>query len=156
MNTNTMHDPDIELRSVLDALETCLAIPIVAGELDEWSDQVHAAWAAADVQIERQLTQLHPKQFKQIAKEDPELSAQVEKLKAEDEALEAERSRLARLVDETARLAPLVEPHEQKFNESTAQLVNGGIAFIGRFKKQQVALGTWFQEAFNRDRGVAD
>jgi hypothetical protein len=149
-------DPDGELRAALDTFETSLAIPIISGELANWSQQVQSAWQKANDQILRQLADLHPKQLKQIAKEDPELSAQVEKLKTEDAALEAGRASLDRVVDELGRVAPLVGADERKATDCAAMLVENGIVFVGRFKKQQVAVDTWFQEAFTRDRGVAD
>jgi hypothetical protein len=149
-------DPESILRAALDAFETSLAVPIVAGELDEWSQQVRTAWAEASAEVHRQLTQLHPAQLKQIAKEDPELSTQVDLLRAEDAALEEDRACLDGVIERLARLVPMVEPNERIFHEYHAQLQKDGVDFITRVKKQQVALQTWFQEAFNRDRGVAD
>jgi len=35
-------------------------------------------------------------------------------------------------------------------------LVDDGIEFITRMRKQEAAVQAWFVEAFTRDRGVAD
>lgn len=150
--TDTEHD----LRAALDEFETSLAIPVVSGELDAWSQQVRAAWAKVSAQVQRHLTQLHPKQLKQIGQEDPELLTQVDNMQAEDAALEEGRVCLDGIIERLARLAPKVEPDERKFHEYQAQLQKDGVDFLSRVKKQQVAMQTWFQEAFNRDRGVAD
>jgi hypothetical protein len=149
-------DPEHDLRAALDAFETSLAIPVVSGELDAWSQQVRTTWAEASEQVDLHLSELHPKQFKQIAKEDPELLSQVDNMKAEDAALAGCQASINRLVEELSKLAPAVEPDERKFHEYNARLIKDGIEFVGRVKKQQVGVRTWFQEAFNRDRGVAD
>jgi hypothetical protein len=150
------NDPDAVLKESLDAFETSLATPIVSGELDVWADQVRTAWAEAEPLIKRQLTHWHPKQCQEIIEQDPGLATEVEKLGAEDAALEAERACLGRLVAEVSRVAPIVEPDERKVTDGQTRLVDKGIAFVARLKKQQVAVRTWFQEAFNRDRGTVD
>ena len=47
MNTNKIASPEAELKSALDAFETCLVRPIVSGELSPWIDEVQKAWAEA-------------------------------------------------------------------------------------------------------------
>jgi hypothetical protein len=117
---------------------------------------VRAAWTEVDPLINRQLTELHPAECKEILQMDPELSAEVEKLTAEDAVLVKEHKSLGRFIAELSQVAPLVEPDERKVKDGPAKLVDTGIAFVARLKKQQVVLRTWFQEAFNRDRGTAD
>jgi hypothetical protein len=35
-------------------------------------------------------------------------------------------------------------------------LIDEGLTFIARVRKQATAIQTWFVEAFNRDRGAVD
>jgi hypothetical protein len=149
-------DPDRELRTALDGFETSLATPIVSGELEVWSAEVSAIWAKLSPLVQQQLVHLHPKQFDEITKQDPELFAHVDKLRIEDASLEETRSCLDENVSRLAKLAPLVEPDERKFNDLHAKLRKDGVDFANRVKQQQVAVQTWYMEAFNRDRGVAD
>ncbi len=149
-------NPDGDLRDALDAFETSLDLPVVAGELDTWCEQVQAAWNVADPQLHRHLTQLHPRQLREIVEADAALASEVDKLEHEGEALERDRSAIGRLVEELAAVAPRVEPDERKFADQTQRLMQLGVAFVARIKKQQVAIEAWYQEAFNRDHGVVD
>jgi hypothetical protein len=152
----TATDFDRELKAELEAFETSLATPVVSGELAVWSDHVREAWAKLSLRVHDDVATQHVRQFDEITTQDSELFAQVDKLKAEDEALEAQRQSLDQLVGRLANLAPLVEPDEGKFHAFMAQLQKDGVDFVSRVRKQLVAVQTWYVEAFNRDRGVAD
>ena len=145
-----------ELRSSLESLETSLATPIVSGELSAWANQVGSAWADTRPRVRNQLVHAHQKQYEEITSQDPELFARVEKLKAEDAALEEQIESFNRLVDRLADLAPLAEPDERKFHALVEELQKRGVELITRMRRQLVAVQTWYQEAFIRDRGVAD
>jgi hypothetical protein len=152
----TTNNTDNDLRGALETFETSLATPIVSGELTVWSDHVRAAWTRLLPLVRKQLTKLHPKQYDEITGQDPELFAQIDKLKAEDAALDECSRGLDQTTERVAKLAPLVEPDERKFSEHMAHLQKHGTEFVARVRKQQVAVQTWYQEAFVRDRGVAD
>jgi hypothetical protein len=145
-----------DLKDALDAFETALMTPVVSGELAVWGDQVRDAWATLTPIVERQVSRLHPKQYEEMTRQDPELFTHVDNLKAEDAAIRDEQQKLAQLIDRLANLAPLVEPDERKFNDLQAHLRKDGIAFVARVRTQQVALETWYLEAFHRDRGYVD
>ena len=149
-------NPDRKLRIALEAFETSLATPIVSGELAPWSEQVQRVWAELCPLVQYQVTALHPKQFQEITDQDPELFAQVDNMKAEDAHLEENRKSLDQLIQRLANLAPLVEPDERRFHDYMAQLQKEAIDYMARVKKQLVAVQTWYVEAFNRDRGIAD
>ena len=149
-------DRENGLRDALEAFETALATPLVSGELEAWIDQVRKTWSELSTQINHQSVQLHPRQYQQISSEDPELIPQVDKLKTEDQAIERDRQGLSRRVRGIAQHAPNIEPDEEKVKRHISQLIDDGITFVGRTRKQEVAVETWFVEAFNRDRGVAD
>jgi hypothetical protein len=145
-----------QLRNAIEEFETSLMTPIVSGELAAWSDQVRNSWTKLCPKIENQLSTLHPKQYQQIAKEDPELLSQVERMKAEDQAIEEQLQKLNHLIRRLTDVAPKAEPDERKATQPNSQLVDDGIALLNRMKKQEIAVRTWYMEAFNRDRGVAD
>jgi hypothetical protein len=145
-----------EFRAALDQLETSLSTPIVAGELVDWAKVVQDSWQNASDQICRQLTDVHPRQYQEMADADPEMLACVEKLQAEDREIDEERDSFHRHLARVVEHAPKFERDEEKIRDYTTSLIDAGLALIQRARKQEVALQTWFVEAFNRDRGVAD
>jgi seryl-tRNA synthetase len=149
-------DPGNGLRGALEAFETALATPIVSGELETWIDQVRKAWSEVSTHVHDRSTRIHPQEYEQITNKDPELIPQVQKLKAEDQSIERDRQAMNRRIHTIAQRVPNVEPDEEKIKRHVTQLIDDGIAFVGRTRKQEVAAQTWFVEAFNRDRGVAD
>ena len=66
---NTTHELD-EFRATLDSLETALNTPIVAGELADWTQVVGEAWSGAAEQVSRQIEDIHPHQFDEMADAD--------------------------------------------------------------------------------------
>jgi predicted nuclease with TOPRIM domain len=152
MNTSYQES---ELRAALTAFETSLHTPIVSGELAEWTKQVEKSWVNVVAQVRHCSEQLHPRQYQQIAKEDPELLPRIDQLKAEDEAINQEQESLDKVIVRLAEHLPKLEPDEEKARKHIDQMVSDGITFVGRVRKHDVAVQTWFGEAFNRDRGVA-
>jgi hypothetical protein len=145
-----------ELKTALSAFETSLETPVVSGELTEWLDAVKQAWAELSAKVHYQAKHDHPRQYEQMSKEDPELLPRVEQLQAEDAAIEQDREKLNQLVSRTTAHAPKLEPDEEKAQHHTKKLIDDGMAFVTRVRKQEVAIQTWFVEAFNRDLGTAD
>jgi hypothetical protein len=145
-----------ELKDAITAFETSLATPLVSGELAEWSESVRKCWGEASAQIHYHVKQLHPRQYDQIAKEDPELLPRVEQLQVEDQAIEQDREKLNQTVRRTTEHAPKLEPDEGKAEQHTKKLVEEGMSLVARVRKHEVAIQTWFVEAFNRDRGAVD
>lgn len=145
-----------ELKATLSAFETSLATPVVSGELAEWVGAVEKSWAEASAQVHYEIRHRHPRQYEQMSKEDPELLPRVEQLQGEDAAIEQEREKLSHTVARTAQHVPKLEPDEERAQQHTKKLVDEGMAFIARVRKQEVAIQTWFVEAFNRDRGAVD
>ncbi len=154
--TTTHAESESSLRSSLERLEDCLLSPVVSGELTSWVDEVRHVWADAAAQIREHVEALHPRQYDEISAADPELLPLTEKLQAEDAELAEQCEEYARSIQRFAEHAPKFEPDEEKIAEHTRVLVDEGIQFITRVRKQEAALQTWFVEAFTRDRGVAD
>src|SRR5688572_9124599 len=78
-------DPQHDLKTALSDFEVNLVRPIVSGELTAWLEDVKRSWEDASVQVHYHLKHLHPRQYDEIAKQDPELLPRLELLKAEDE-----------------------------------------------------------------------
>jgi hypothetical protein len=145
-----------ELRTALAAFETSLSTPIVSGELAAWMSEVQESWEEASAQIQNNVSHLHPRQFEEIAEQDQELLPQIEQLKAEDEAIQLEHERISQMIARDAQHVPKLEPDEGKAQKHVQNLIDEGIAFVTRVRKQEVAVETWLVEAFNRDRGAGD
>jgi len=152
----THTEPELELQASLARFETCLETPVVAGELIGWTDALQGAWSGLSAQVRQHLTELHPRLYQQISNQDPELLPRTEKLQAEDTGIAQDRAVFDRLLQHFVEHTPRFEPDEEKIANHTRSLVSKGIALVNRVRKQEVAVQTWFVEAFTRDRGVAD
>jgi hypothetical protein len=147
---------EAELREALASFETSIATPIISGELPDWVDKIQKAWSEASAQVHYHVKHLHPRQYQEISNEDPALFQQIELLKAEDEAIEQEREKLNQSVTRVATHVPKLEPDEAKANNYVQALIDEAMTFIMRARKQEVAVQTWYVEAFNRERGGGD
>jgi hypothetical protein len=145
-----------DLRAALMSFETSVATPIVSGELPDWVDKLRKSWLEASAQVHYHAKHLHPRQYQEISNEDPALFQQIELLKAEDDAIERDREKLTQSVTRIAELVPKLEPDEGKANRHIQTLIDEALAFVIRARKQEVAVQTWFVEAFNRERGGGD
>jgi hypothetical protein len=166
MATNTKHqlnrerdppaNPELELKAALDAFERSLETPIVSGELSPWLVDVQKTCSEAAAQTHFHTKHLHARQYEEIAKQDPELLPRLDLLKAEDTAIEQERDQLNQTMARIAQHAANFEPDEEKSHKFTKSLIDDGLAFVARVRKQSVAVQTWYIEAFDRDRGSVD
>src|SRR5689334_7083506 len=147
---------DDGLKTALTAFETSLLTPTVSGELSSWLEQVQKTWEEASAQIHYHLKHLHPRQYEEIAKQDPELLPRLDQLRAEDDCIEQQRSQLSQSIGRVGQHAPKLEPDEEKAQKYVKSVVDGGTAFLIQVRKQEVAVQTWYVEAFNRDGGAVD
>jgi hypothetical protein len=155
----TMHETNNtqnDLKIALANFETSLVTPIVSGDMTAWIEEVQKVWAEASAQIHYHIKHLHPRQYDEIGNQDPELLPRIELLKAEDEAIEQQREQIASAVGRVAQHVPKLEPDEEKAQKHTKSLVDDGTGFLSRIRKQEVAVQTWYVEAFARDRGAVD
>jgi hypothetical protein len=154
---NAAHsDLEHDLKPSLERFENCLITPVMSGELVSWTNEVQSAWAGCVAQVRMHLSELHPRQYKQISKEDPELLPRTEKLQQQDEALDEECEEFDRTLRRFAEHSPTFEPDEEKIAKHVQALIGDGIELVTNVRKQEAAVQTWFIEAFTRDRGVAD
>jgi hypothetical protein len=149
-------NPEIVLRDALTAFETSVTTPLVSGELSDWIEKVKKTWATLSTQITEQLNNFHPQQYQEISEADAALFRQVELLKAEDEAIAQDREKLNQTMSRMAEHLPKMEPDEAKAQPHVQNLMDQSIALVARVRKQEVAVQTWFAEAFNRERGGGD
>lgn len=147
---------ETELPAALTAFETTVSTPIISGELADWMERVRTSWEEASTQIQHNLEYSHPQQYDEMGEEDAELLPKIESLKAEDEAIEQERARIAEMIERDARHVPKLEPDEAKAQKHVQSLIDESLAFVTRVRKQEVAVQTWLVEAFQRDRGAGD
>jgi hypothetical protein len=145
-----------ELKTALTTFETSLLTPTVCGELVSWLEQVQKSWEEASTQIHFHVKHLHPRQYDEISKQDPELFPKIEQLQAEDEAIEQQRAQLSQSIGRVGQQAPKLEPDEEKAQKYTKSIIDQGTAFLTQVRKQEIAVQTWYVEAFNRDRGAVD
>ena len=150
---NFSHD---DLIAALTTFETSLLSPTVSGQLAPWLEEVQKAWEEASAQIHFHVKHLHPRQYEEISKQDPELLSRIDQLRAEDEAIEQQREQLAQSIGRVEQHVPKMEPDEEKAQKYTKAIIDGGTTFLIQVRKQEVAVQTWFVEAFNRDGGAVD
>jgi hypothetical protein len=147
---------DNELRATLAAFETSVTSPVVSGDLVDWTEKVAKSWNEVSTSVHFQLKHSHPRQFEEIANTDAALLRQVELMRSEDEAIEADREKLGQTVSRIAQHIPKLEPDEAKAQPHIQAFMDQALPFIARVRKQEVAVQTWFAEAFNRERGGGD
>ena len=155
----TKAEPDFshdELKAVLTTFETSLLSPTVSGELAPWLEEVQKSWEEASAQIHFHVKHLHPRQYDEISKQDPELLPRIEQMQAEDEAIEQQREQLSQSIGRAGQHVPKMEPDEEKAQKHTKAIIDSGTAFVTQVRKQEVAVQTWYVEAFNRDGGAVD
>jgi hypothetical protein len=149
-------DQGTELRTALETFETALETPLVSGEHATWSERVRETWSQLKPLVHRQLEEVHPQLFDEIFETDAELARRIEQLRDEDQALRREMQRLDERIETLALRTPFAERDELRTTDERDDLVEDGIAFVVRTRKQEVAAQTWFVEAFNRERGPGD
>lgn len=155
-NTTQTDYSEDDLRAALTIFETSLLTPAISGELASWLEQVRKTWEEASAQVHYHLKHLHPRQYEEISKQDPELLPRIDRLRAEDGVIEEQRAQFSRAIDDLSRHASQLEPDEEKAQKHVESMVEAGTAFLIQVRKQLVAVQTWYVEAFNRDGGAVD
>ena len=147
---------DQEFQAVLEKLEVAAGTPQVSGEMESWLNGFAGALAEVQPAMEQRIRESHRPQFKTINREDLEMFRSVEKLQQEDSWI---METIQKMRDRAEVLRPMVhriEPDEKRAEAALAELSEQGVQFVSRVRKQEIALRSWLQEAFTRDRGVVD
>lgn len=147
---------DGDFRTAVESLETCLMTPRVPGELVGWVDAVQTALKNVGKALTPQIECEHHALFEQITSEDPELHTRIDSIKAGDEQSQSELNTLQDRVTALQKGVPQVEPDEARLETELRSFIESGLSFVLHLRKQEVAIDTWFKEAFNRVRGIGD
>ncbi|MEQ8786933.1 MAG: hypothetical protein RIC55_11565 [Pirellulaceae bacterium] len=144
------------LEAALDVLEAALEKPLVPGELQSWLEYAGQAFSKLEDPLRAHIEQEHSQQFADISKQDAEMLQRVEQLRAVDQQLLEQYDRLARQVDGID--TKLEEDHETetRLDPIVERFADHGLKLVIDIRKQESAVTTWYLEAFQRDRGVAD
>ncbi len=144
------------LYGVFEQLALCLETPCVPGELEQWIDAVAEAAARTGPALRRQIDHVHKAQRAEIVHTDPESYFKAEQLKKADLDMLQRFDALSRRINQLRARAPQVEPHEAAVRDEVDSLVRDGLTLVTSARQLDVAMRTWLQEAFHRDKGVAD
>lgn len=144
------------LTYALSMLEACLETPFVPGELESWVHGARSAINRVGPLLRRQIDEVHAPQLKQIAVEDPGLLSRADDLREGDVQSLAKLEELSRTFETLDTIVAQIEPDETKLKAQLADVVKDGLTFVIHVRTQEVALRTWLQEAFDRDRGTVD
>jgi len=144
------------LDKALKHLTLCLEDPCVPGELEVWTKAVWEALEGVRPLLRQHLVLNHEEHFARITEADSEMFRQVTLLKKEDRNILQHFESLADLTKKLLERAPRIEPNEAQLHEEVSALITEGLAFVVQMQRQEIAIRTWLQEAFLRDRGVAD
>ncbi len=143
------------LEPALSDLEAAIEAPHVPGEMARWIATVRQALTTTLAIWEREIRPRHREAFARIRVEDLALQPRIEQLSKSDQALHDqlyEALRQATEVEQTLQQSDgQIEP-----SQPPDELVEQCTVMLIRFRKQERAIDTWFMEAFQRDRGVAD
>lgn len=90
------------LIDAVEKLEVALQTPFVPGEMVNWAEAARQSLTAVHSPLNEQINHVHQRAIKQIAIEDPELSARAVNLKRADEQSMQQFERLLQRVQNVA------------------------------------------------------
>jgi hypothetical protein len=145
-----------DLRASLAQFEQALETPIVPGEAVSWFETVTAHGKAIGKDFRSARENTYGEMYEQITREDPALQRRVEELRADEQRLVHEHQIVLQRLQQLQQKAARVEPDEAKLETSLQEAVQQALMLIIDMRKLDAATTTWYQEALQRDRGVAD
>jgi hypothetical protein len=149
-----------DLRARLMSLEQLLESPIVPGEMRVRFENVVDEFTCLSQEFITHRRISHEPQFNQIEEADAAMLARVDQLQEEDEYISDEIERLmcsfADLAKAVQMLEELPQNDEADLAGAVPALIGDALTLVIRIRMQENAIATWFVEAFQRDRGVAD
>jgi hypothetical protein len=144
------------LREELERLEAALDTPSVPGEMSSWAAMVHKSFDAACRLITNQIEHVHPDQFSEIDTQDAELMARTKQMREEDQCHQEWCRRLSAAFTDFEAKAARAGADEKQVTEQQQALLEDALRFVTHVRKQEVAIRSWLQEAFERDTGTGD
>jgi hypothetical protein len=151
-----MSAANAQLADALQTLEKRLETPIVPGELTSWANEAAAALRALERDLREQVEETHPRQYREIHRQDDGLARRVEQLQEQDGHLLELLVDVRRIADELKNNADQIEPDEALAADAHAALVEKGLQLVIAARMQEEAISTWYVEAFSRDHGDVD
>ncbi len=144
------------LKGRLAKLEEAVSTPVVSGEMADWAAEAERA-AGALLQVLRDaLPPLRQQQFDTILAEDSTLEPRVNEMRQRDTENLTLLERLHKQLGTISQQADLRQEAETSLHDRVAKLTETGLHLVVEIRKQDTAVDTWIQEAFQRDRGVGD
>jgi hypothetical protein len=144
------------LREELERLETALDTPPVPGELLNWATMIRKSFDAACGAIVNQIQSVHPEQIEEIEDQDPELFARTKQLREDDQSNQDWCRRLSQTFADFEAKAKRAGADEKQVMEQQHALLEDGLRFVTHVRRQETAIRSWLQEAFERDTGQGD
>lgn len=144
------------LPAALEAFERSLETPIIPGELPTWTENARQTCSEAVATLKEHVPTWHKRVMEDIKRQDPELLNRVEQLRGEDADLLHQARGVRAAAEKLAADAKALASHEPTVKHDVESLIDAGLEWIIQARKQEAALTAWYQEAFNRDRGIAD
>jgi len=144
------------LKSLTD-LETSLATPVVSGELMEWLTNVLRDCERVKAILVGDVQKIHADLYSGILRENVDLSAQVEKLRAADAQIaHSDCDEIISSLNQIQSQARAARQDEAKLSGALAHVIKQAIEFVVAARGQETAISAWMSEAFNRDLGSGD
>jgi hypothetical protein len=144
------------LREELERLETALDTPAVPGELINWAMMIRKSFAGACGAIVSQIQSVHPEQIEEIESQDPELLARTKQLREDDQSNQQWCHRLSQAFADFETKAQRAGADEKQAMDQQQALLEDALKFVTHVRKQETAIRSWLQEAFERDTGQGD
>jgi hypothetical protein len=144
------------LREELERLETALDTPPVPGELPNWATMLRKSFDGASQAILAQIESVHPEQIREIEGQDAELLSRTQQLREEDHVNHDWCRRLNQAFAEFETKAARAGADEKQVIDQQQALLEEGLRFVTHVRKQETAIRSWIQEAFQRDTGLGD
>jgi predicted RNase H-like nuclease (RuvC/YqgF family) len=151
-----MSAANARLTESLQTLEKRLETPVVPGELTSWAGQAAAALCDVERELREQIEEMHPRQYREIHRQDEGLARRVEQLQEHDAQLLEILTEVRRISEELKTKAERVEPDERRAADAHHALIENGLQLVIAARTQEEAISTWYTEAFARDRGEVD
>lgn len=142
--------------NLLDRFESCLETPAVPGELSDWFQETNDVLHEVARQFGEQVHGTHAGILQDILNEDPELHSRVTEMREVDERLRTELIELKSRIRALTEYADQTDVEETQLHSQLESIIERGLKFVIDARKQEHALTTWYMEAFERDRGIAD
>jgi hypothetical protein len=124
--------------------------------MTNWASMVRKNFDAASRVILSQIESVHPGQLGEIDGQDAELMAQTKQLREEDRGHQDWCRRLSAAFAEFEGKAVRAGADEKQVTEQQQAILEEGLRFVTHVRKQEAAIRSWLQEAFERDSGTGD